>query len=64
MGEFIELETAGGGGGGGGEAKFLDGYHLIVIRGVKEVQSKDRNKLRAPTIEVFPWQEGFSYIRN
>ena len=50
MGEFVELETVGG---GGGAAKFLDGYHLVVIRGVEEFNNRDPNKWRGPTIEVF-----------
>ena len=53
MGEFIELETVRGGG-GEGDTKFLDGYHLVVIRGVEEVQSKVKDRQRAPTIEVLP----------
>lgn len=43
MGEFVELEAVGQGG-----VQPLDGYHLIIIRGM------DDNQQTNPTIEVYP----------
>ena len=43
MGEFVELEAVGQGG-----VQPLDGYHLIIIRGMEEVSGKQQS----PTIEV------------
>ena len=47
MGEFVELEAVGQGG-----IQPLDGYHLIIIRGVEEIHKKGK-VVQSPSIEVY-----------
>ena len=44
MGEFVELEAVGQGG-----VQPLDGYHLIIIRGMED----NHREKTSPTIEVY-----------